>query len=161
LGTLALEKHLFLKVRCERLLGTPHSEKPFCVNERLGRSESSGWPEKAPPDSRCSMQFHKPQRQPIAAVSPFVMHAIRKATHQVDAEIAYFRLLERLCHRWGRELGGSNSLPLSSMRATSVPPLRSNAIAIWAVVFCAAAVHNDVGDSFLKAKLNCERGVCR
>jgi hypothetical protein len=35
-GTLALEKHLFLNVRCERLLGTPHSEKPFCVNERLG-----------------------------------------------------------------------------------------------------------------------------
>jgi hypothetical protein len=36
LVTLALEKHLFLNVRCERLLGTPHSEKPFCVNERLG-----------------------------------------------------------------------------------------------------------------------------
>ena len=36
LGTLALEKHLFLNVRCERLLGTTHSEKPFCVNERLG-----------------------------------------------------------------------------------------------------------------------------
>ncbi len=30
-----------------------------------------------------------------------------------------------------------------------------------AVVFSAAAVHNDVGDSFLKAKLNCERGVGR
>jgi hypothetical protein len=36
LGTLALEKHLILNVRCELLLGTPHSEKPFCINERLG-----------------------------------------------------------------------------------------------------------------------------
>ena len=51
------------------------------------------------------MQFHKPQRQPIAAVSPFVMHVTRKAMHQVDSEIADFRLLERLCHRWRRELG--------------------------------------------------------
>src|SRR4029077_4748801 len=71
----------------------------------LNRSESTGWPEKAPTDSRCSMQFHKPQRQPIAAVSPFVTHVTRKAMHQVDSEIADFRLLERLCHRWGRELG--------------------------------------------------------
>jgi len=40
------------------------------------------------------MQFHKPQRQPIAAVSPLVMHAISKATHQVDAEITDFCLLK-------------------------------------------------------------------
>jgi hypothetical protein len=36
LGTLVPEKRLFLNVRSERLLGTPHSEKPCCVNERLG-----------------------------------------------------------------------------------------------------------------------------
>ena len=52
-----------------------------------------------------SMQFHKQQRQPKAAVSPFMMHATRKAAHQVNAEIAHFRLLERLCHRQGWELG--------------------------------------------------------
>jgi hypothetical protein len=36
LGTLARKKHLVLNAPCRRLLGTPHSEKPFCVNERLG-----------------------------------------------------------------------------------------------------------------------------
>jgi hypothetical protein len=51
------------------------------------------------------VRFRKPQRQPIAALSPFVMHATRKAAHQVDATIADFRLLERLCHRSKRELG--------------------------------------------------------
>jgi hypothetical protein len=51
------------------------------------------------------VRFRKPQRQPIAALSPFVMHATRKAAHQVDATIADFRLLERLCHRSERELG--------------------------------------------------------
>ena len=37
------------------------------------------------------MQFHKQQRQPKVAVSPFMMHATRKAAHQVNAEIAHFR----------------------------------------------------------------------
>ena len=36
LGTLAPEKHLFLNVRCERLLGTPHGKKLQDINERLG-----------------------------------------------------------------------------------------------------------------------------
>ena len=36
------------------------------------------------------MQFRKPQRQPIAAVSPFVMHVTRKAMHQVDSESPIF-----------------------------------------------------------------------
>jgi len=76
------------------------------------------------------MQFHKPQRQPIAAVSPFVMHVTRKAMHQVDSEIADFRLLERLATDGDGNWVGSNSLPLSSMLATSVPALRSNSIAI-------------------------------
>jgi len=39
------------------------------------------------------MQLHKPQHQPIAAGPSLVMHAIRKATHQVDAEITDFRLV--------------------------------------------------------------------
>jgi hypothetical protein len=40
------------------------------------------------------MQFHKQQRQPKVAVSPFMpfmMHATRKAAHQVNTEIAHFR----------------------------------------------------------------------
>ena len=36
LGTPARKKHLVLNAPCRRLLGTPHSEKPCCVNERLG-----------------------------------------------------------------------------------------------------------------------------
>jgi hypothetical protein len=36
LGTLARKKHLVLNAPCRRLLGTPHSEKPCCLNERLG-----------------------------------------------------------------------------------------------------------------------------
>ncbi len=51
------------------------------------------------------MRFHEPQYQPIAALSPLVMHAIRKTAHQVDAETADFSLLERPCQQWGRELG--------------------------------------------------------
>ena len=108
------------------------------------------------------MQFHKPQRQPIAAVSPFVMHVTRKAMHQVDSEIADFRLLERLCHRWGRELGRiefpAAILNAGDQRSCIALQLDRNP---QAVVLCAAAVHNDVGDSFLKTKLNCERGVDR
>ena len=71
---------------------------------------------------------YKQQRQPKVAVSPFMMQAARKA-HQVNAEIAHFRpratfALERLCHRQGWNWVGSNSLPLSSIRATSVSLLR-------------------------------------
>ena len=80
------------------------------------------------------MQFHKPQRQPIAAVSPSVTHVTGKAMHQVDSEIADFRLLERLCHR----IGGGNipeRSPIAILRRSSLPPM--------------------IGDSILKAKLNC------
>src|SRR6478672_6955657 len=128
----------------------------------MAPERSTGWPQKAPTDSRCSMQFHKPQRQPIAVVSPFVMHVTGKAMHQVDSEIADFRLLERLCHRWGRELGRikfpAAILNAGDQRSCIALQLDRNP---QAVVLCAAAVTNDVGDSFLKAKLNCERGVGR
>ena len=40
------------------------------------------------------MRFGKAQRQPIAALLPFVMYTTRKAAHEVDATIADFRLLE-------------------------------------------------------------------
>ena len=46
------------------------------------------------------MQFHKPQRQPIAAVSPFVMHVTGKAMHQVDSEIAHFRPRALVPDKW-------------------------------------------------------------
>src|SRR5262249_42410178 len=36
---------------------------------------------------------HKPQRQPISALTPLVMHTGRKAAHQVDAIVADFRVL--------------------------------------------------------------------
>src|SRR4029453_16865737 len=108
------------------------------------------------------MQFYKPQRQAIAAVSPFVTHVTCKATHQVNSEIADFRLLERLCHRWGRELGRIEfrAAILNACDQRSSIALQRDCY-LQAVVFCGAAVENDGGDSFLKARLNCERGVCR
>src|SRR4029077_8386333 len=98
----------------------------------------------------------------ISGLLPLVMHAHRKAAYQVDAIISDFRLLERLCHRWGRELCRiefpAAILNAGDQRSCIALQLDRNP---QAVVLCAAAVHNDVGDSFLKAKLNCERGVGR
>src|SRR5262245_11157489 len=104
------------------------------------------------------MRFGKPQRQPIAALLPLVMHATSKAS------------------------GGCRNRRLSPPPAT-LPPIETgiqsdrirsrfnardqrSAIALQldcyfqAIVFC-ATVHNDVGDSFLKAKLNREQGIGR
>src|SRR5258708_40161536 len=95
-------------------------------------------------------------------VSAFVRQVTRKAWDQVDAELADFRRLERLCDRWGRELGRiefpAAILNAGDQRSCIALQLDRNP---QAVVLCAAAVHNDVGDSFLKAKLNCKRGVGR
>ena len=41
----------------------------------------------------------------IAAVLALVIHSVRKAAHQMDAEIAGFRLPERRCHDRWRSLG--------------------------------------------------------
>ena len=77
------------------------------------------------------MRFGKAQRQPIAALLPLVMVTTRKAAHEVDATIADFRLLERLCHRWGWELGRIEfPAPYPQCGQPAFPPSRSNSIAI-------------------------------
>jgi hypothetical protein len=40
------------------------------------------------------MRPRKPQRQPISALLPFVMHTGRKAAHQVDAIVGDSRVLD-------------------------------------------------------------------
>jgi hypothetical protein len=107
------------------------------------------------------MRSRKLQGQPVAALSPLVMHATCKAAHQVDAIIADVCVLERLGHRQRRELRRIEF-------AAGILNARDQRCAIalqfdcylHAIVFC-ATVHNDVRDGFLKAKLNRERGVGR
>src|SRR5262245_3820686 len=137
--------------------------RPRVLGADLNRSEStaegpSGTRDSqiAPEAERWSVRFRKPQRQQIATLSPFVMHATRKAAHQVDATIADFRLLERLCHRSERELGRIESLAriLNASHQRSAIALQL-ARYLQAIVFW-TTVHDDVGDGFLKAKLNRE-----
>src|SRR5262245_66249058 len=57
-------------------------------------------------------RFNESQRQSIAAVAAFVIHAACETAHQMDAEIPHFRLLERGRHRRRR---GSRGIELTDV----------------------------------------------
>jgi len=87
------------------------------------------------------------------------MHAGRKAAHQVDATIADFCFVERLRHRYRRELSRIEfAAGIFNARDQHCAIALQLDCYLHAIAFC-ATVHNDVRDSFLKAKLNRERGV--
>src|SRR5438876_5158384 len=50
-------------------------------------------------------RFDEPQREPIAAIAAFVIHAGREAAHEMNAKLSHLRLLERTRRDGGWRLG--------------------------------------------------------
>src|SRR5215471_4741744 len=106
-------------------------------------------------------RFNESQREPIAAVAAFVIHAACETAHQMDAEITHFRLLERSRHRRRRSPRGIE-LPAVVLD----PGDQSSSIALeldrdLEPIAPCGAVHDDIGDGLFETKLHGERNIRR
>src|SRR5262245_27791049 len=107
------------------------------------------------------LRLHEPQRQPVAAVAAFVVHAAGEAAHEMNPEVADLRLLEGRRHGWRRHLGRIE-LPA----VVHDPGDQRRAVVLdfdHDLEPCVAgpAVHDDVGHGFFQAELDGERHVAR
>src|SRR5262245_4788463 len=101
----------------------------------------------------------EPQRQPVAAVAALIVHAAGEAAHEMNPEVADLRLHEGRRHGWWRRLGRIE-LPA----VVHDPSNQRRAVALdfdhdLEPRVAHAAVHDDVGDRFFEAELDCERHI--
>src|SRR5437016_2672069 len=121
---------------------------PWARSSRRATSKRNG------PNAKTSLigvapAVREPKGQPIAAVATLVIHAARKAAHQVDAEVADLRLLERGRRRWRWRAGGVElpAVILDAGDERCAVPLELDCDFERTVL--RAAVHDDVRDGLL------------
>src|SRR5215472_6421669 len=143
------------RARCPSATGTP-----WANSSRRAASKRNGPNTKASVigvTGRLRARFDEPQRQPVAAVPALIAHVVREAAHQMDAEIADLRLLERRRRLRRRRAGGVELAAVVLDARNQRPGFTLELDGDLQGVTLGGAVHDDVGHGLLEAKLDRER----